>query len=86
LAAFLDGYLHEDFTEEHATPLGALAAFWRECSDGERDALARDCQTLLGALAALSWPAAQRAFAAMGGAWRPASLEELTQLLERARG
>jgi len=45
LEAFLGGYLHQDFAEEHGDLPGAVAAFARDASPRERSGLAREWRT-----------------------------------------
>jgi hypothetical protein len=82
LSQFAAGYLHEDFVVEHGTVKGAREAFLRDASARERAAFGREGQRFVEETAGLSWADARGAFAALGGAWRPASRAALTALFE----
>lgn len=83
LAAFLAGYLHQDFVVTHKTPAGALRAFLADASARERDALRQEWRQLLADLDGLAWREAARAFTALGGAWQPSSRRALLALFEQ---
>lgn len=82
LSQFAGGYLHEDFVAEHGTAKGAREAFLRDASARERAAFGREGQRFIEETAGLSWADARGAFAALGGAWRPASRAALAALFE----
>jgi hypothetical protein len=73
LAAFLSGYLHEDFLLDYDSPSAALAGFLSEANATERRRLARDWATFAAAVEGRPWTEVRAAFAALGGAWRPSS-------------
>ena len=83
LAAFLAGYLHQDFVVTHKTPAGALQAFLADANARERDALREEWRQLLADLDGLAWREAARAFTALGGAWQPSSRRALLALFEQ---
>jgi len=80
LAAFLSGYLHEDFLLDHDTPAQALAEFLKVATAAERRGLAKDWRTFKASMESQSWPAVRTALAAVGGAWRPRSRAALDRL------
>jgi hypothetical protein len=73
LAAFLSGYLHEDFGLDYDSPSAAVAAFLSECNPAERRGLAKDWRTFSTATEEQPWRDVRRAFSALGGAWLPSS-------------
>ncbi|MEO5894501.1 MAG: contact-dependent growth inhibition system immunity protein [Vicinamibacterales bacterium] len=78
LAAFLAGYLHEDFVAEHDTPEGAIRAFSRDATAGERRQLATDLERYLALSAGWSWRDVRRGWTGLGGAWAPRSRHALS--------
>ena len=80
LAAFLSGYLHQDFLLDHATPADALRAFLADGSAAERRGLRRDWRAFAAATGHLTWREQRRALLALGGAWSPASRAALLAL------
>jgi len=86
LAAFLRGYLHEDFLEEHGSLRGAVEAFCRDASVDERRQLVAELEALLRTLHDHS-PRELRRFVTveLGSRWEPGSREELAGLLELVR-
>jgi hypothetical protein len=87
LAAFLKGYLHEDFPDEHGSPAGAVRAFCRDASAGERRALESELVMLLEA-ARKNPPRALQRFVTreLGSGWNPKSADDLERLLAVVRG
>ena len=86
LVAFLRGYLHEDFPEEHGSLRGAVDAFCRDASLAERQQLVAELETLLRTLH--DHPARElRRFVTteLGSRWEPGSREALAELLELVR-
>lgn len=82
LAQFAAGYLHEDFAAEHGTAKGAREAFLRDASARERGAFGREALRFVAEISDMSWADARGAFAALGGAWQPASRAALVALFE----
>jgi hypothetical protein len=82
LAAFLSGYLHEDFALDYRTPDGARRAFEKDASDKERRALRDETKRFRDLTK--DWARNDRlaAFTGLGAAWLPASDGELTAFLE----
>ena len=83
LAAFLSGYLHEDFVAEHETPEGAIRAFARDATAAERKQLARDLKRYLVMSADWSWRDIRRGWTGLGGAWAPRSRQALSEFEAR---
>ena len=86
LAAFLSGYLHEDFLLDHDTPEQALAEFLAVSTPAERRALAKDWRLFRASVESLPWPAVRQGLAAVGGAWRPPSRAALDRLFSMLDG
>lgn len=80
LAAFLAGYLHQDFVLDHQTPAGALKAFLNDAGPKDRTALAADWKAFRSAIEGAGWRETKEALAALGGAWRPDSRAALLAL------
>lgn len=83
LHAFLAGYLHEDFVQEHATPESAARAFHREATAGERSVLAREATRFLTLTESWPWADVRAALSELGSAWRPRSRAMLAAVLFR---
>src|SRR5262245_19096624 len=77
----LDGYLHEDFADEHASPEGAVHAFARDADKVELQALKDDSRKFAERIEGWSWGDARRALRSVGGAWAPGSRTALKSLL-----
>jgi hypothetical protein len=86
LTAFLRGYLHEDFVEEHGSAREAAAAFCRDASPEERRRLAEQIARLVEAARGLP-PTALRRFVTrdLGSGWAPQSAADLADLLKVIR-
>ncbi|MGE3507764.1 MAG: contact-dependent growth inhibition system immunity protein [Vicinamibacterales bacterium] len=82
LAAFLSGYLHQDFVIDHRTPADALQAFLREADAAQRTALREEWRALAAEIEGLAWRDVRDTIAALGGAWRPASRAALLALFD----
>ena len=85
-----EGYLHEDFIEEHGTAARALDAFVSDANAGERRRLAAEITRFLAKTSRLDLEAASALLADLGAAWAPPSVEVLRATLDaaarRARG
>src|SRR5262245_23428860 len=73
LRDFLDGYLHEDFVQEHGTPEAAVRAFLADASADEKAQLRNDAQRFAAAIKEWPWADARLALRRLGGAWAPGS-------------
>ena len=86
LRDFFRGYLHEDWPEEHETPLAAAEAFLAESAAEEKAAAEEEAAK---SLAALGPKPGRRSVDAilrkLGGAWEPEEPAELVEVLERLR-
>ena len=86
LMAFLRGYLHEDFPEEHGSLRGAVEAFCKDASLDERRQLVTELEALL---RLLDYQPARKlrrfVTAELGSRWEPGSREDLAELLELVR-
>ena len=83
LAAFLAGYLHQDFVLDHKTPDGALEAFLADAGPDDRAALKQEWVAFRQAVEGMSLRELRQALSALGGAWRPASRAALLGLFDR---
>ncbi len=82
LAAFLDGYLHQDFRQVHGGALLAAAAFARDAGPDELASVCGELAALQRALTGQPLAVWRSAVSAIGGAWRPSSSGEVGRLLE----
>lgn len=73
LRDFLDGYLHEDFVQEHGTPEAAVRAFIADASADEQNQLRNDAQRFAAAIHDWPWSDARLALRRLGGSWTPGS-------------
>ena len=83
LQAFLAGYLHQDFVEEHRTAEGATRAFRREANADERRQLAIEAARFMALIEPWPWADVRDGLAALGAAWRPRSRAALLTVLLR---
>ena len=81
LRGFLDGYLHEDFVEEHASAEGAVRAFARDANAAELTTLQAESSRLAERIDQWSWADARRALRSLGGRWAPGSRAALKSFL-----
>jgi hypothetical protein len=80
LEAFLGGYLHQDFIEEHGDLAGAVAAFARDASVKERRALVRDWQTFRQEKQGTTLADMRADLSSLGAAWSPRRTADLAVL------
>ena len=86
LAAFLKGYLHQDFPDEHGSVAAAVAAFCRDASPHERRQAATELARLVGLAEALPLRAVgQFVTRDLGSAWSPRSTRDLVDILAALR-
>jgi CdiI immunity protein len=76
LKEFFSGYLHEDFVDEYGSAAGAVRAFCGDASPDEAAQASEEWKKLREILAGRPIPELQGALQKLGGAWRPADLEE----------
>ena len=82
-AAFVRGYLHEDFAEVHGSVSAAAAAFCADANPVERQALAQELSKLVTITADRPLSEFQRFVQReLGGAWNPDSQTELEDLVK----
>jgi hypothetical protein len=82
LAAFLSGYLHEDFALDYRTPDGARRAFEKDATGKERRELRNDARRFADETKGWTWSRRRAAYIRLGGAWLPESAAELSAFLE----
>ena len=75
------GYLHEDFLEEHGTPLAALREFYKDANASERQRFSREAQRFLENTASLDFSDVRALVARLGSRWTPPSRKALVALL-----
>jgi hypothetical protein len=80
LEAFLGGYLHQDFAEEHGDLAGAVAAFARDANVNERRALVREWQTFRQEQQGTTLTEMRADLSGLGAAWSPRRTADLTVL------
>jgi uncharacterized membrane protein len=85
LAAFLRGYLHEDFISVHGSAEAAAAAFRDDASPEERSAVADELARLTSTRPGRTVAAIARLLHALGGRWTPRSLKDLSALADAIR-
>ena len=78
------GYLHEDFLEEHGTPLAALREFYEDANASERQRFSRETQRFLENTASLDFSDVRVLVARLGSQWTPPSRKALVALLTEA--
>ena len=82
-AAFVRGYLHEDFAEVHGSVSAAAEAFCADANPVERQALAQELSKLVTITADRPLSEFQRFVQReLGGAWNPDSQTELEDLVK----
>ena len=81
LQRVFSGYLHEDFTQVHATPGAALRAFLGDANPSERRRFVREVKRFLDRIAGLDDEALSAFIASLGSRWAPPSREALIAVL-----
>lgn len=85
LRRVFEGYLHEDFVQEHGSAAAALDAFRADASADEAAAFRREATQFLAITRGLDFAAVQRLLSRAGSRWRPASREEIETVLDPHR-
>jgi hypothetical protein len=81
LAQVFSGYLHEDFQQEHGTPVAAIGAFLNDASQTERRQFRREARRFLVKTASLPFEEVRALLARLGCRWLPDSRLALADLL-----
>jgi hypothetical protein len=81
LRRVFEGYLHEDFAQEHGTASAAIAAFSADAGTAERRRFRDEGRRFLAATSALDFAMVQNLVNRLGSRWIPASREELEAVL-----
>ena len=81
LQRVFSGYLHEDFTQVHATPAAALRAFLGDANPSERRRFVREVKRFLDRIDGLDDEALSALVASLGSRWAPSSREALIAVL-----
>jgi hypothetical protein len=84
LRRVFNGYLHEDFPEEHGTPSAALRAFSEDANPAERQRFSKEAERFLARTATLEFNEVCDLVARLGCRWTPPSREALAALLGAA--
>ena len=80
LAAFMRGYMHEDFAREHRTALAAAKRFLTDASEDERMEVAGDAARFSLLTARLSLEEIRPQIDGLGGAWNPRTRPEIDRV------
>jgi CdiI immunity protein len=82
LRRVFEGYLHEDFVQEHGTAPAAIAAFHADATPAEQRRFRDESRRFLAATSSLAFAQVQRYVARLGSRWIPASRDELATVLD----
>ncbi len=86
VAAFLRGYLHQDWEADYEAPEEARDAFLEDASPEERRAFLRECEAFHTLTASLDLADVSRVLQdSLGSAWQPAALAEVRRVLGPGR-
>jgi len=86
LRQFFEGYLHEDFVQEHATPAGAVRAYEADASAAELRRLRAEAKRLLTRVESADIGDIRELLGSLGSKWRPRSKAAAVKLLGAAAG
>jgi hypothetical protein len=86
LRQFFEGYLHEDFVQEHRSPAGALRAFEADASAAELRRFRAEAKRLLARVDSYELDEVRELLARLGSAWAPRSRAAVAKLLAAAAG
>src|SRR3954469_6210033 len=84
LQRVFSGYLHEDFTDVHATPDAALHAFLDDANPSERRRFIREVKRFIDRTGGLDDEALWALVARLGSRWAPSSRQALIDVLVNA--
>jgi len=86
LRQFFEGYLHEDFVQEHKSPDGALRAFEADASTAELRRFRAEAKRLLARVESEDLEKIRELLATLGSSWSPRSRAAVAKLLAAAAG
>lgn len=86
LRQFFEGYLHEDFVQEHRSPQGALRAFEADASATERRRFRAEAKRLLAQVESEELDEIRELLARLGSRWAPRSRAAVAKFLAAAAG
>ena len=84
LRQFFEGYLHEDFVQEHRTPEGALRAFEADANAAELRRFRAEAKRLLARVESAELDDIRELLAKLGSSWAPRSRAAVAKLLAAA--
>ena len=86
LRQFFEGYLHEDFVQEHRSPEGAMRAFEADASPAELRRFRAEAKRLLARVESQELDDIRELLAKLGSKWVPRSRAAVTKLVAAAAG
>jgi hypothetical protein len=86
LRQFFEGYLHEDFVQEHGSPQGALRAFEADASAAELRRFRAEAKRLLATVESEELGEIRELLSKLGSTWAPRSRAAVAKLLSAAAG
>jgi hypothetical protein len=86
LRQFFEGYLHEDFMQEHRSPQGALRAFEADASAAERRRFRVEAKRLLARVESEELDDIRALLTKLGSRWAPRSRAAVAKFLAAAAG
>jgi len=84
LRQFFEGYLHQDFIQEHRSPARALRAFEADASAAELRRFRAEANRLLARVDSYELEEVRELLAKLGSAWTPRSRAAVAKLLRAA--
>ena len=84
LRQFFEGYLHEDFVQEHRSPAGALRAFEADASAAERRRFRAEAKRLLARVESEELDDIRELLTKLGSRWAPRSRAAVAKFLAAA--
>jgi hypothetical protein len=81
LGAMLDGYFHQDYRYIYVTPVGAARAYAVEAAPEDLLAAREELALFIAWAESAPRKSWQLAFASLGGAWLPSTLEPMRTVL-----
>lgn len=80
LRQFFSGYLHQDFSDEYGSAIGAAKAFLQDANAADRKLLKTEWETWRTGLKDLSAPGLATELRKLGAAWVPQSIQALDEI------